>query len=513
MAELLSPGVFPVEVPFDAFVRPQGTSTFGIVGVFEKGPVATPVFVTSLADARAKFGTYLDASGHFAMHALTHFFEHGGSRAWVVRVAKYTAGVSTATAATAILQDRAPVPLSTLRVDASSPGVWAPGITVEVQASAALPATGFNLVVKSAAGTVLETFKDLLIGSANAASDDYAPKRVNKASAFIALTDLLSVTAAPNNRPALVTTTLAGGNDGLAGIAVSDYLGTSTQANGLFAFDTVFPNFIAIPGVTDATLGPALNAGLLSYASGRHNLFAITEAPQGSTAQTMVDFRNGTGSFSHPAFDDSFGAQYGPWQKTTHPLTGATIEVPVGGMVAGVYAQNDQIGAVHTAPAGPNRGLVRGSLGTDVPISKGDRDLMYSNNVNPVSVVNGRVQVFGQRTLQIKNSTTSSVNVRRMLIQIEQSISTATENLVFEPNIKRTWEAFKRLANPFLQSVKDAGGLDDFLVVVDESTTTPALIAQGVMKARVFVKPVLAAEFILLEFALALPGTNVQSLA
>lgn len=512
--QMLSPGVYVTEVDYSQFVKSVSTSVFGVVGVFQKGPINQPTLVTSLAQAQALFGTYLDAQSYFAMLALKNFFENGGSIAYVVRVVHYASGVSTAVKGTITLVDRAGTPLSTLRVDAANEGTWANGMTVDVVASTVYATTGFNLVVKDALGNLLETWKDLLIGTSNAAAADYASKRINGFSAYITVTDLLSATTAPANLPALVSArALASGVDGLTSLAVSDFTGTSSNKLGLFAFDTVAINMVAIPGEGDDTIGAQLATALYSYAAGRTDCgcFAIVESIPNKTAQQISDFRMGTGAYANAAFDSSFGGLYGPWVNVTHPVTGLLVSTPPAGIVAGIFARTDATDGVGKAPAGLNRGVIANAISPSILFSKGDRDILYEVGINPISVVAGALVVYGNATLQLKASDLQSVNVRRLLSYIETSVNGAAQFVVFEPNLKKTWEQFKRFVNPFLQGLQDSGDLEapvGFLTVCDETTNTPTTIQAKQMLANVFVKPTLAAEFLGVQFSIAPEGAS-----
>lgn len=511
--EMLSPGVYPVEVDYSAYVRAISTSTLGLVGVFQKGPVGEATLVTSFEDAKSKFGDFLDEQGYLALHALKAFFDNGGARAYVVRTVHYAAGSPTDVASTITIQDRDGVtPQNTLQVDAINGGVWGDDLTVEIAASTAYPSSGFNLIVKTDAGTVLETFKDLLIGSANAANEDYVEKRINGVSAYIKVTDLLSGTAPDSNRPAEGSYALAGGDDGLTGLVAADFVGDSATGNGLYALDPVDVNMVAIPGESDDTLGPTLAEGLITYAENRKDCVAIIEVPQGKSVTEMKDFRMGTGSYTHTAFNSSYGALYGPWVKAKHPVTSRDITLPPSGFVAGIFARNDQEGAVWTAPAGLNRGTIRGATAPEKRLSRGEMDTLYEAGVNPIAVVVGAMTVYGQKTLQLKGSATDRVNVRRLLAYVEKAVSDAAQFLVFEPNHKDTWEAFKRLVGPFLQRIKDGGGFYDFKVICDETINTPAVIDANIMKARVLMKPTKTAEFISIEFAIAPTGADFSEL-
>ena len=91
MSEYLAPGVYVEEV--DTGSKPiegVSTSTAGMVGVTERGPVGVPVLVTSFGEYTRLFGGYLDPDvfeDHvFLPHAVEGFFTNSGKRLYVVRV-------------------------------------------------------------------------------------------------------------------------------------------------------------------------------------------------------------------------------------------------------------------------------------------------------------------------------------------------------------------------------------------------------------------------------------------
>jgi phage tail sheath protein FI len=510
VADYKSPGVYVSETDYSNVTRAVGTSTAGFVGVFEKGEIGKAIELTSLADAERKLGAYLD--GYFGLFAIKSFFENGGTSCYAVRTVHYVAGVPQATSATAAVGDRAGVPVSTLQVDAASPGTWGNALSAEIAASTVYPTTGFNLYVKLN-GVIVERWNDLLLGTANVASDDHLEKRINGKSAYVKVTDLNSVTASPNNRPAVGTVELDSATDGLTGLTSADFLGSASASTGLYALDSVDVNFVAIPGEADATSAATLANGLLAYCEGRQDCVAIIEAPAGSSVSSLVDFRKGTGAYSHTAFNSSFGALYGPWLNATHPVTGRSVVLPPSGFVAGIYARSDvQGGGPWAAPAGLNRGGLRGALSPELRFSQGDMGTLYDAGVNPLGVVTNTLVVNGQRTLQLKASATDRVNVRRLLAFVEKSVQDALNFLVFEPNYKRTWESAKRSVGPFLTDVRNKGGMVDYLMVCDETINTPEVIAAHQLRMRVFVKPTLTAEFIPVDFAIAPPGADFAAL-
>ena len=91
MPEYLAPGVYVEEV--DTGSKPiegVSTSTSGMVGVTEWGPVNIPTLVTSFPDFQRQFGGYLHYGKYndtwHLPHAVEGFFTNGGKRLYIVRV-------------------------------------------------------------------------------------------------------------------------------------------------------------------------------------------------------------------------------------------------------------------------------------------------------------------------------------------------------------------------------------------------------------------------------------------
>src|SRR2546430_10694472 len=84
--ELLHPGVYIQEIP--SGVRPiegVSTSNAAFIGRAQMGPLNTAVLITSLAEFEPAFGAFLADS--YLAHSVFQFFNNGGRRCYVVRVA------------------------------------------------------------------------------------------------------------------------------------------------------------------------------------------------------------------------------------------------------------------------------------------------------------------------------------------------------------------------------------------------------------------------------------------
>src|SRR5260221_11886930 len=111
MPEYLAPGVYVEEI--DTGNKPiegVSTSTAGLLGVTERGPVDVPILVTSYGEYTRWFGERLNkidfANGSdahcYLPHAVEGFFTNGGKRAYITRVLDTVAAVKAST----ILFDR-----------------------------------------------------------------------------------------------------------------------------------------------------------------------------------------------------------------------------------------------------------------------------------------------------------------------------------------------------------------------------------------------------------------------
>ena len=170
-------------------------------------------------------------------------------------------------------------------------------------------------------------------------------------------------------------------------------------------------------------------------------------------------------------------------------------------MMPGVFAFNDRAGEAWFAPAGLNRGGLSTVLRAERSLTNGNRNELYTKNVNPIATFpNTGVVVFGQKTLQKKASALDRVNVRRLLITLKSFISQIADNLVFEQNTTATRNNFLSQVNPYLASVQQRQGLYAFKVVMDDSNNTPDVIDRNQLVGQIFIQPTKTAEFIYLDF-------------
>jgi phage tail sheath protein FI len=189
--------------------------------------------------------------------------------------------------------------------------------------------------------------------------------------------------------------------------------------------------------------------------------------------------------------------------------------VPPSVAMMGVLASSQAKADLWFAPAGFNRGgLTEGAAGIPITavterLTSKNRDTLYDARINPIaSFPNTGIVVFGQKTLQEGQSALDRINVRRLVIYLKKQISILSTQILFEQNVQATWNRFKSLVEPFLANVKTNFGITDYRLILDESTTTPDLIDQNIMYAKIMIKPARAIEYIAIDFVIASTGAS-----
>ena len=261
-------------------------------------------------------------------------------------------------------------------------------------------------------------------------------------------------------------------------------------------------NVISVPGlIYSVSAHAAVLDDLISRVEQRGDaIVAVDLVRYGSTISTVTQ--------TATLLNTSYGASYWPWVQVRSD-TGKNVFVPASTIIPGVYAFNDRLTAPWYAPAGLVRGGIPGVIQAERKLTKGNRDDLYDNKVNPIATFPGAgIAVFGQKTLQTKASALDRVNVRRLLIELKKFFSDQARNLVFEQNTINTRNRFLSIVNPYLESVAQRQGLYAFRVVMDETNNTNDVIDRNQLVGQVFIQPSKTAEFIILDFTLEPTGAT-----
>jgi len=283
--------------------------------------------------------------------------------------------------------------------------------------------------------------------------------------------------------------------------------------------DDVQMNAMTIPGITNATV----TNYLLDTAEDRADTLAIIDIPFAYTPDTEAVGNEGNtptaaaNNLAGRSINNSYGATYYPWVRILDTNTNQTLWSPPSVAALGVLSNTDRLQAPWFAPAGFTRGgLSEGAAGVPVldvsrRLTSDDRDTLYENNINPIAKFPAEgIVIFGQKTLQQTASALDRINVRRLMIYLKREISFIASRLLFAPNAQATWDRFLGQANPLLRDVKSEFGIDDFRLILDESTTTPDLIDRNIIYAKLYVKPTRSVEFFAIDFVITNSGASFE---
>ena len=209
----------------------------------------------------------------------------------------------------------------------------------------------------------------------------------------------------------------------------------------------------------------------------------------------------------------NYAASYGNWLKQYDGFTDKNFWTPPSGVVAASYARNDSVYQPWFAPAGFTRGLITNALEVAIRPNQKQRDQFYKISLNPIAFFPGDGYViFGQKTLQAKPSAFDRINVRRMFLYLEKAVRKTIKYFVFEPNTFSTRQNILAVLTPIFQRVKSTQGLYDFLIVCDERNNPPVVIDSNELVVDIYIKPVRAAEFILVNFYATRTDQNFSEL-
>jgi len=176
---------------------------------------------------------------------------------------------------------------------------------------------------------------------------------------------------------------------------------------------------------------------------------------------------------------------------------------------AGLCAKVDQNQDTWHSPAGFTKGQIRGAIKLSWNPNQSERDELYKLAINPVVSFTGQGTVlYGDKTATLKPSAFDRINVRRLFLILEKSISRSAKYNLFELNDAITRLQFVASVEPFLRDVKGRRGIDEFKVICDETNNTPQVVATNEFRATILIKPVYSINFITLTFTAV--GPNVS---
>ena len=231
---------------------------------------------------------------------------------------------------------------------------------------------------------------------------------------------------------------------------------------------------------------------------------AATVQDDDTITSNLISFYSPITSTTYGVFDSGYKYMYDRFNNTFR-------YVPLNGDIAGCCARTDQTDFPWFSPAGTNRGAILNVVKLAYNPGKAQRDTLYSNRINPVILSPGAgIVLFGDKTGYGKASAFDRINVRRLFIYLEDAISAAAKDQLFEFNDEITRTNFVNIVEPFLRDVQSKRGIYDYVVICDETNNTAAVIDNNEFIADIYIKPARSINFIGLTFIATRTGVAFE---
>ena len=286
----------------------------------------------------------------------------------------------------------------------------------------------------------------------------------------------------------------------------SDYYAYLDAINTFSNPEAIDINVFATPGINFRDHSSLVNQAIDMIENDRADSLYIMNSPNitGTTGAADV-----VEELDIASIDSNYSATYWPWIQVRDTDNATQIYIPPTGEVLKNIALTDNVSYPWFAVAGYSRGLVNAIKATK-KLTLDERDELYKNRINPIATFSdtGTI-IWGNKTLQVKESALDRINVRRLLLRARKLISAVAIRLLFEQNDEQVRQEFLRLVNPILDSIKKERGLYEFKVTV---SSDPEDIDANTLRGKIYIKPTRSLEFIDVEFVITPTGASFENI-
>jgi len=169
------------------------------------------------------------------------------------------------------------------------------------------------------------------------------------------------------------------------------------------------------------------------------------------------------------------------WPNLTYNVNGKNISVPPAADVANTFIRKFNGGNPYVINANLN-GLIQNPfvVGIEYDADTTDRDYLEPFGVNTIIRKGGQIMIYGNRTAYQKvKSDLNYLHVREILNTIEINCERILYRYNFAYNTAVLRAAVVTALTPILQEVQEAGAIDSYTIVCDETNNTPEVIAEA----------------------------------
>ena len=298
---------------------------------------------------------------------------------------------------------------------------------------------------------------------------------------------------------------------------MNDYQAWETGINTFSNPLDIYINLFATPGINWKDNTELIKEAINMIETERADSLYVIDSPDENIPTTIGINKNDvivskdiSGYLDSADIDSNYSCTYFPWIQIRDSQNGVNLYIPPTGEVVAAMAFTDKVRFPWFAPAGLQRGVTNAKK-SKYRLSADARRILYGNRINPVAdFANTGTAIFGQKTLQKKESALDRINVRRLLLQIKQVISNIAIRLVFEQNDQTTIDDFLSKATPILSSIQRERGLYDFQIKMDNSINTPETMDRNELYGEISLKPTRSLEYVGITFNITPTGASFE---
>jgi hypothetical protein len=237
----------------------------------------------------------------------------------------------------------------------------------------------------------------------------------------------------------------------------------------------------------------------------RDQVIGITDTSVVTT--NLVNWFSKLPSTSYAAFDSGYKYIYDRYNDTFR-------YIPCNADMAGLCLTTQINQDPWYSPAGFQRGVLRNAIRLAYSPNKAQRDQLYVERINPIVSFPGQgIVLFGDKTALGYQSAFDRINVRRLFLVVEKTVSRAAQNVLFQQNDDTARSSFINAVEPYLRNIQGRRGVSDFLVKCDASNNPPDAIDRGEFYAEVYLKPTRTINYISISFIATRTGVAFEEIA
>lgn len=223
----------------------------------------------------------------------------------------------------------------------------------------------------------------------------------------------------------------------------------------------------------------------------------------------FIDVTTTADNFESRVVDNNCIAAYFPNIVMDDATNNRKVVVPASVGALGALGYNDRVAFPWFAPAGFNRAALNFVTLTQVRINQPERDRLTEVKLNPIVKFprEGHV-IMSQNTLQQAKSALSSINVKRMILEVKRVVVEIGNRTIFEQISTQTRSELVKQFNAVLGGVQTKAGIEMFTVICDDTNNTKEDVESNRMNVQIRLVPTRSVEYIMIDFVVTNSGVQ-----